>query len=245
MPYCLGKLPARPDAVKLKFARYLTGAPLPNVGHESLLPADLGMFANDHLGDCAWAMSAHLGMLFSAMGGAPASFSDDSVLSDYSACCGYKPSVPGSDRGTDMQEQASYWLKTGILDAKGQRHKIGAYLALTLGNMTEINAAIKLVGGVGIGIMFPDYAMTQFENHLPWSYVYNSRIPTDGHAIPLIGQQGNFITISWARMFAIRPLFLESYMDEGYVYLSEEIMHGGMTLEGIDLPTLRDDFAKL
>jgi hypothetical protein len=58
MPYYLGKLPARPNAVKLKFRNYLAGTQAIQVpsdfGHEEWTnpPISWGMYGNDQYGDC-------------------------------------------------------------------------------------------------------------------------------------------------------------------------------------------------
>ena len=57
----LGKVPARPDAVKLKFSSYINTNQLPtppaSFGHENLIQS-WGMLGNDQYGDCVWAGAA-------------------------------------------------------------------------------------------------------------------------------------------------------------------------------------------
>ena len=108
------------------------------------------MFANDRYGDCVWAGAAHETMLWTeAM--QTAAFNDKNVLSDYSAVTGFDPASPkATDNGTDMQEAASYRRKTGVLDAKGKRHKVLAYLALRPGDIDQLALAMYLFSAVGI-----------------------------------------------------------------------------------------------
>jgi len=64
----LGKKPARPGAVKFKFANFLLKPKLPTppkvFGHEGLIGANWAVLGNDHYGDCVWAGAAHETMLW-------------------------------------------------------------------------------------------------------------------------------------------------------------------------------------
>jgi hypothetical protein len=64
----LGKKPARPGAVKFKFANFLVKPKLPTppkvFGHEGLIGANWEVRGNDHYGDCVWAGAAHETMLW-------------------------------------------------------------------------------------------------------------------------------------------------------------------------------------
>ena len=86
-----------------------------------------------------------------------------------------------------MQAAASYRRKTGVIDTKGKRHKIVAYLALTKGNLDQHVSAAYLFGAVGVGIQFPASAMDQFNAGKPWDVVSGAKIE-GGHYIPLVGR---------------------------------------------------------
>jgi hypothetical protein len=136
MPVKFGKLPARPDAVKLKFSEVFNAAVLPtppaSFGHENLMPdGNWFCLSNNLWGDCVLAGAAHEHMLWTMEGGIPrAHFTSRDVLSDYSALTGFDPNKPATDQGTDMQLAAAYRQKTGVIDTMGSRHKIDAYSAL-------------------------------------------------------------------------------------------------------------------
>jgi hypothetical protein len=154
----LGKLPARPDAVKLKLANYIDTSVLPKppaeFGHERLV-TQWGMLGNDNAGCCVWSGAGHEVMLWNREAGKTVNITTTSTLRNYSLVTGYDPNDPSTDQGTDMQAAASYRLKTGLLDADGKRHKIGAYVALKPGDLTELWYATYLFDGVGIGVEFP------------------------------------------------------------------------------------------
>lgn len=241
----LGKTPARPEAVKLKLTDYSTLPISPKTfGHQSDVTS-WQMLGNDKYGDCVFAGAGHETMLWNKEASKTVLFSDSSVLSDYSAVTGFNPNDPNTDQGTDMQVAASYRLKTGVKDASGQRHQIGAYLAITPGNVAEVKSATYLFSAVGIGIKFPASAMTQFNAGKPWTVVSSSPIE-GGHYVPCVGYNTKYLYIvTWGKLQKMSLGFLRKYMDEGVAYLSEEFLKLGVGPEGFDLTTLRNDLAQL
>ena len=240
----LGKTPARKNAVKLKFKDYLTGTlpPVPaTFGHETLIPSTgWGMLANDSLGDCVIAGACHETMLWTTEAKAAAAFTDKQAIAAYSAITGYSPKKPNSDQGTDMEVAAKYRRTHGIKDAAGKVHKIGAYLDLTPGNLTEHLQAAYLFQAVGIGIQFPASAMDQFNAGKPWSVVKGSSIE-GGHYIPIVANRGVLEIVTWGRLQGMEDAFFKKYNDESIVYLSEEMLVAGKSIDGFDLAALQQD----
>jgi hypothetical protein len=249
----LGKLPARPDAVTFKLASYVDlKAILPTiptkVGHSSLLPANVGMFANDQFGDCVWAGAAHETILWNLMQGHAIEFNDRAVLSDYTAVTGFNPDDPDTDQGTDMQAAASYRRKVGVVDAQGVRHKIDAYLALEAGNIDQLRAAIYLFGAVGIGVNFPGFWMDQFNHGKEWTYRVNPKME-GGHYIPGIASvspKGALTIETWGAKQKMSVKSYQHYNDESIAYISLEALNAsGKSLEGFAVEDLRRDLAAL
>jgi len=243
----LGKKPARPGAFRLRLRDYLVTLPTPpaEFGHDGLVATDWGMLGNDRVGDCVLAGGAHETMLWTAEGGAPASFNDAGVLADYSAITGYNPADPSTDQGTDMQQAAAYRRATGLIDAAGNRHKVAAYLAITAGDLNEHLVAAYVFGAVGVGITFPDSAMAQFNAGQPWDVVAGSTIE-GGHYVPLVASRGGLLQfVTWGKLQAATPAFFQANNDESVVYLSEETLANGVDLEGFNLDQLRADLAAL
>jgi hypothetical protein len=244
----LGKLPARPGAVKLRFSDYLDLSKLPTppaeFGHETLV-TDWGLLGNDSAGDCVWAGGGHETILWNIEAGHRVSFSTANTLADYMAVTGYNPNDPSTDQGTDMQVAADYRLKTGLLDANGNRHRIGAYLAITAGNLQEHLIASYLFGAVGIGITFPLSAMHQFDAGQPWDIVPGATID-GGHYIPLVSFRGGLLNVvTWGKVQPMTEAFFASQNDESLAYLSPEMLIDGKSLEGFDLAQLQSDFNDL
>lgn len=244
----LGKTAARPQSVKLKFSDYTTKLPKAPAtgGHMDLMSnAPWGMLGNDQYGDCVWAGAAHETMLFNEEAKVGVAFTPVQVLGDYSAVTGFKPNDPSTDQGTDMQLAAKYRQDTGVLDVNGIRHKVGAYLALDKGNKAEIMQAIHLFSAVGIGIEFPDSAMTQFHAGKDWTVVKGAKLE-GGHYIPGISYDQNFVyVVTWGKLIRANWAFIKKYMDEGVVYLSDEMLTGGVSLEGFNLAQLQQDLAAI
>lgn len=238
----LGKLPARKDSIKLKLVDYLGALPpAPSkYSHTALETAPWEMLGNDQVGDCVLAGAGHETMLWNAEAKKTVTITTKNALSDYSAITGYNPNDPNSDQGTDMQVAASYRKKTGIIDAKGQRHKVGAYLAVTP-SKDLFKQSMYLFGTVGIGIEFPASAMTQFNQGKNWTIVKGSKIE-GGHYIPAVGYDSRYVyVITWGKLIKASWGFILKYTDESVVYLSSEFLTGGVSLEGFNLTQLQAD----
>ena len=249
----LGKLPARPDAVQLKMTRYLIPATLPTppaeFGHDAVI-ADWEMLGNDTVGDCVIAGGLHETMLWTANGSVEATMSTAAAIKNYSAITGYRPSAGPvgdnpTDRGTDMQVAASYRRKKGLVDAAGKRHKVGAYLAIEPGDLEQHFLAIYLFGAIGIGLNFPDSAMTQFRAGQPWTVVNGAKIE-GGHYVSGIARRGgNLIVVTWGREQVVDAGFLAKYNDESIAYVSAEYLRAGKSPEGFDADQLNADLAAI
>lgn len=247
-PLRLGKLPARPGAVTMKFTTYVKETLLPTPPTEFGHDHGVGhwkMLGNDTVGDCVIAGGLHETMLWSHYGSATAPTDKAAAIANYSAITGYDPDDPSTDKGTDVADAASYRRHTGLVDADGARHRIVAYLALTPGDIGQHLQALYLFGAVGIGLEFPDSAMTQFHNHQPWDVVPGAKIE-GGHYVSAVARRDDrFVVVTWGREQPMTDAFFQKYNDESYVYVSSEYLKDGHDPEGFDLAQLQADLAKL
>ena len=246
MNYKLGKLPAR-DAVDFKLAKYSVAlAPAPaKAGHYSLVKDWQGMLGNDTLGDCVCAEAGHGTIYFNQESGKLVKISTKNVVDMYSAVTGYNPSDPNSDQGTDMQAAASWRRKTGLSDESGVKHKILAYLALSVANKPQIKQAVYYFGGFGLGIQFPDSAMTQFNAGKNWTVVKGAKIE-GGHDVWVCGYDSSYVyLVTWGKLIKASWAFVTLYMDEGLVYLSAEMLNNNKSLEGFNATQLQADLKGL
>jgi hypothetical protein len=250
----LGKHPATEDPRDLLFSKYVKPREIPappeQFGHEMLFaPKAWGMLGNDNWGDCAWAGPAHETMLLTAEGGKPVQFTEAAVLSDYAAGTGFDPNAgsPGqnpTDRGSNVRNVLKYRVKTGIVDAAGKRHQIGAYVKLKPKDLTEIYQAMYIFQAVGIGIEFPSSAMDQFHNGRPWSVVPGAKIE-GGHYVPCVAKRANIDVVTWGALQPMTVEFFETYCDEAWAYISTEDLQQGVDPDGFSLAQLKADLAAL
>lgn len=240
----LGKTPARHGVVKLHFGTYANLSRLPTppaqFGHDKPKPI-AGMLGNATYGDCVWAGAAHETRIWNAAAGRTVDFTTNDVLSDYAAVTGFDRHDPNTDQGTDMKQAASYRLKTGVKDAHGVRHKIGAYVALEAGNLEQHLVAAYLFEAVGVGIRVTQAMMEQFDHGQPWDVVQGSAVD-GGHYVPMIARRsGMFDFSTWATKQPMTDSAFREYNDESLCYVSQEMLTSGKSPEGFDLEHLLAD----
>lgn len=202
------------------------------------------MLANDIAADCVQAGAAHETMLAVAESGRGVPvFTNTTVLSDYRAV---NPDDTRYEDGTDVQQYAAYRQKIGIVDGAGIRHKIDVYAALRAGDLAQLALATFLFGAVGVGVSLPDDAEQQFDNGEVWTVMDTPG--GGGHYIPCIGRNshGNFLFVTWGRLQAATPAWVQTYMDEGVAFISRERLNAqGLSPQGYDAAKLNDDFAQV
>lgn len=242
----LGKTPARPNAIKFKLNSFLPGTrPVypASFGHEEYpIPITWGMLGNDRYGVCVVAGAMHETMLLNKIGGKTVHFTTADCLGDFTAITGEQP---GPNNGADMQKAASYRLKTGLRDATGVRHKIGAYVEIQAGNVQELLTAVYLFGMAGIGFAVYASAMDDFNNHRAWGHSRNSGSFLGYHYVPIVALRSNLVAVSWGRFQAMRTSFFVQNCDECVAYVSQEQLIGGKSPEGFDYAGLRTRLAQL
>ena len=247
MKLFLGKRPATSDPRDLRFGRYRAAAlpKRPRAVDRSSLVRDWQELGNDEYGDCVWAGGAHETMLWTAEAGAPARFSTDSVLSDY-ASTGFDRNNPAkTDNGTDVRQALLYRQQTGLVDAAGQRHKLGAFVAITPGNLEHVLEAVYLLSAVGVGLRFPESAEQQFGAGQMWSVVKGSPI-CGGHYVPVVGYTKylcglTLACVTWGKLQLMTQEFFLEYCDEAWGLLSPEMFKEGKSPEGYDIRALSAD----
>jgi hypothetical protein len=241
--YKLGRNPSPYGAVQFKFSEVFNPEALPPApavfGHR--LFQNWGMLANDKIGDCVVAGAMHETMIWTREHASrAATFNELNAVSTYSAIGGYVIGDASTDNGLDMAMAASYRRNTGITDANGIVHKVDAYLAIDAKNTDALLQATYLFGAVGLGVYVPSNAGDQFAEEKPWEVERNSSI-LGGHYVPLVGRNrfGHFLIVTWGRIQACTPGWIQTYCDEAICYLSLEHLDAqGLSLEGYDRPRL-------
>jgi hypothetical protein len=248
-----GKLPPRPDGIKLKFGDYLKRDKLPALpprfGHVSNIPPGRhgwGMLGNDVAGDCVIAGRCHEIMVDALATHRPVpDFSSGSALAAYSACLVYgggqpfDPRNPETDTGLDMQQAAKWWRDVGLTDADGRIHKIDAYVAIE--TVDDVLMAAYLCGAAGVGLALPATAETQFEAGQVWDDLKGE--PIGGHYVPCVGLMGgHLVFVTWGELQGATKDYVAKWIEDGVCCLSREYMGANnLSPELIDWAALLDD----
>lgn len=251
---CLGKRPALDDARDLLARDYLDVAAavrgLPKrFGHGLDFLGDAwGMLGNAGAGDCCFAGGAHEEMVDAkAMLSEDLLFTDESVLSDYSAVTGYDPNDPSTDQGTFVREFMGYRQKVGLIDGVGNRHKIGPYLSIDPRDWDLMLACVYSFGAVGIGFNFPRSAWQQFDNGEPWSVVPGSPYE-GGHYVPILGTMNaasEATCVTWSRRQILTREFYAANNDEAWAYVPGITRPDGTSFHHVDVERLHSDLEAL
>lgn len=255
----LGKKPATHDERDLLFSQFLVSTALPKVparfGHGTAFsnwqmlgngPDDTVEPGFQGAGDCVFAGAGHETMLWNKLGGKKVSILGKNSISDYSAVTGYVIDDDSTDQGTDVRTALKYRVATGIVDSKGVRHKLGAYVKLDPKNWNQLMTAAYITGAVGIGFEFPDSAMDQFNAGKDWDVVAGAQIE-GGHYVPVVGRTSTLKggAVSWAKRQGFTQAFYEAYNDEAWVLVSQEELKNGKNERGFDYAALNAAVAQL
>lgn len=232
-----------------KFGAFFDAAalpkPPPSFGHYRGLGA-LGMLGNDKTSDCVFAMAAHRSMYWLAPQGARPTFTAASVIQSYGEMTGYRWWKPFSDQGTDMTKFPEWWMKHGILDAAGNRHRCDAFVTLELGNWDQFVLAMWLFDGVDIGVALPADAERLFQQGRPWTGIYHGP-QGDGHGIAGYGinSAGMLVAATWGDLQAIDRLWWHEYVVWLDCTFSMEALDAkGLSPEGFDRAGLESYMAR-
>jgi hypothetical protein len=255
----LGRNPSAPDSRDLKIEDYVdltAKIHVPwNLGHEDKMPQPRLMLGNgpddsvapDFQGasDCVFAFIINAIRLACGVGGKKIPpFTGKEAIAAYSEVTGYKLNDESTDNGTDMRTALNWWRNTGIADAVGTRHKLGAYAVIPKGgHLAWFQALWQLDVGVGLGINFPSSAMDQFNAGQVWQVVPGSPID-GGHAILLDARRQWPKVETWARDQDVSEPFLETEVEEAYALFMPEMLNSeNESPEGLNIAKLKADLA--
>lgn len=219
MPRMLGKLaPVHvPGAIKL--ADYLPEKriPVPEVLDNVSCLTNIGMMANDRLGDCTCAAVGHAVQGWTAKNGHEVIISDEEIVKAYSAVSGYDPATGANDNGAVEADVLRYWMETGF-----NGHKLDSYAVIEVHSSYQMKLAMYLFGDAYTGVDLPESAQEQ----KVWSVVHGPEAEPGswgGHAIPVLGYDHNTLTcITWGAPLKMTWAFQRKYMDEAYAPLSAD-----------------------
>lgn len=181
-------------------------------------------------------------------------FNGATTVADYSACTGYDPATGQNDNGTEIRARLEYQRKIGILDLRGQRHKIGAYYLVEPGNLQHMLEVLYFAEGAPIGLQMQEAQMQQFQRAeergtIPVWYPVNGSAQIGGHCVCQAGRPDDeHVTgLSWRRRVFMTEPFIEKQADEFWGYSTTERISKvtGKTYEGITPEVLEEYFHML
>ena len=187
--------------------------------------------AFDGAGDCFPAGQCHSVMEACRNGGAPIpDFTSLNVLRDnYTPITvlenngqGYDPVSGANDVGTDPRTGLSYHQKTGMVDAAGHAHKIGPYYSVEI-NLDTMWDVLWLSQCLGLGLVFTDAAMHQFEKGQTWTYVPGAA-QDGGHWVIVVGHPDDSIWsgVTWERRQHMTGTYIDRQADEVWAWIDLE-----------------------
>jgi hypothetical protein len=206
--------PAIPHYSALRMGLAKLAAPPPSVDYTVGLPANLGMFGNDALGDCTCAAIYHALQVWSNAASTIDTEADSEAVSLYEGACGYNPADPKTDQGGDEQTVLTYVMLTGAPVAGGV-HRLTAFVEVDPSNQDDVKVAIYTCGLVYIGFNVPTYINQAAGS--TWDVEPGQASIEGGHAVVLCGYDASGVTvISWGALYKMTWAFFAAFVDEVY-----------------------------
>lgn len=256
----LGRLPMDPARPRLTLERYLASdAPLRKGGLPAVpmtqdvdrasRVASWPMYVNDQLGCCTISAAAHQFGAWSTYAGRPeVMFSDDEIVTAYSACGGYVLGDPGTDQGCVMADVLAYLKHTGMTDTSGKVHKVAGYAAL--GNPADENLVgqvLDVFGSLYVGFDVQNHMMAQFEAGQVWTWWPGDAL-VGGHCVPLQRREpagsrhGILDYVTWGEVQHADFGWQAHAVSEAWAVVTQDwIEADGDTVEGLNLSQLLAD----
>lgn len=181
------------------------------------------MWCNDTIGCCTQVSVASAIKVWTYNNGDEQTLTDDDIIKNYSAESGYNPSNPSSDKGAVELDVLNYWVKTGYTSTDGN-NKLYAFGTVDKTNIDNIKKTIYVFGGCYIGIMLPNFAMTDAEENTGYweAQDYDNNI-VGGHAVFLHGYDEHYFYLNtWAQNWKMSIDFFKQYCEESYILVSQD-----------------------
>jgi hypothetical protein len=168
------------------------------------------VYENDTLGDCVIACMGHVVGVLTANAGDPFIYTNQQIITLYSAIGGYVPGEPSTDKGCDEVTALNYWENKG---APLGQHRIAGWLAVNAADPTEYRTALWLFENLYFGMELPDAWITPMPSAS--GFVWDSAgaaDPNNGHCVAGVGYTSQGVTIdSWAMLGLITDSAIAKY----------------------------------
>jgi len=249
----LGRLPRRHDPRVPHMRALLGGTPLPappsSIDWTIGMPASLGVYANDSLGDCTCAAVYHAIQVWTFnAAGTMDSEPDSEAIALYSDACGYVAGQPNTDQGGDEQSVLTYLLNSGA-PVTGGVQKIAAFVEVDVKDIENIKSTIADFALAYIGFDVPNFLMN---NLTAPNSVWDVDQSADngiagGHAVIVAGyDEIGLRVISWGNHYTMTWAFWNQFVDEAYAIADVEwIKATGNAPCGLSLAVLEAQMQEL
>jgi hypothetical protein len=216
------------------------------------------MGLNDQIGCCTMADQSHSTTQLQWFGqNRTLVVPDQEILKGYSAVSGYDPKTGRNDNGATLQDAFDYMRKTGFTVA-GTSYKVEAFAELdaidSRGNVDWdlIKTCMDAFGGASIGMVFPDYAMDDFDAGREWDYTPRKRYrEAGGHDVRLVGFGGTGAgayvdCATWGQKHRMTIPFAEKFIEEYWCHGERDWQRpDGTVPNGIDADSAKAQFIEL
>jgi hypothetical protein len=186
-------------------------APPPACDYSKAAAAALSnIYENDKLGDCVIAGIGHVVGVLTAGAGKCFVYTNQQIITLYSAIGGYIPGDPSTDRGCDEVTALNYWENNG---APVGQNKIAGWLAVNALDPTEWRTALWLFENLYFGMELPD----AWINPMPGAsgFIWDTAgapDPNNGHCVVGVGYTAKGVTIdSWGMTGLITDAAIAKY----------------------------------
>jgi hypothetical protein len=240
--YRFGKHPPKVDYRTLRLRDYVSALPPPPASADTLprLYSKLGisdptilfpMDGNDTLGDCTIAALAHAATIYEGLVGKKDIMAKTDVVKLYMHLTG------GVDSGLNELDVLNYWRQ----NAAGSE-EILAFASIDPKNLTHIQQAIQIFGGVYLGFQVQQNCVQEFDNHQPWT---PGPLTNDGHAVFATGYDQNEVTVlTWGNIQKATWPWWNECVDEAYAILPQEATNPDFA-PGFDVAQLQADLGEV
>jgi hypothetical protein len=198
------------------------------------------MFANDTYGDCTVASQGHrIVAMENSSGQREVQLTTGELLSAYSAITGFRADDPATDNGAYELDVLNYVRQVGLgRERDGTSHTIGAFAAVDWTDHHEFAQAHYVFGGLKVCAGLPISAQRQEV----WDVTEgaDARFGSwGGHSTYCVGYDRDGILLyTWGAEKRATWAWVDKYVDECYLTVSEDYFRGAKTPQGFSIDSL-------
>jgi hypothetical protein len=201
---------------------------------------EVPMFANDDYGDCTCASQGHrIVAMENSSGQREVRVTDADVLAAYSAVTGFRAEDPSTDNGAYELDVLNHMRQVGMgHERDGTAHTIGAFAAVDWTDRHEFCEAHYVFGGLKVCAGLPLSAQRQEI----WDVTEGPSArwgSWGGHSTYCVGYDRDGILLyTWGEEKRATWAWVDRYVDEAYLVVSEDYFKGARTPQGFSMDVL-------